>query len=61
MATKIDNFTKEFLLGDHVSFNYYGDRLFGVIARVYNTRYNYHVEVNNERYEVSLDDDLRSE
>jgi hypothetical protein len=55
-----------FELGDRVSFvGPYGERLYGEVVRVYNTRVLYHVEVDGQRYEVRVDggneDDLRRE
>jgi hypothetical protein len=47
----------EFELGEMVSFDYEGERLTGRIVRVYSTRLDYHVEVDGNRYEVSVPDD----
>lgn len=45
-----------FELGDRVSFKGpFGDRLTGVVVRVYNSRLCYHVEVDGERYSVRTD------
>lgn len=53
-----------FELGDRVSFNGpYGERMTGIVVRVYNSRTVYHVEVDGERYSVRTDndDDIRAE
>jgi hypothetical protein len=42
----------DFELGERVSFMHGGERLYGEIARVYNTRTLYHVEVDGRRYEA---------
>lgn len=48
-----DNFELE----ERISFLYEGTRLTGVVARVYNTREWYHVEVAGRRYSVNARDD----
>ncbi len=58
MSRLIGEYRKtEFDLGDTVSFGHDRDRLTGKVVRVYSTRLNYHVEVEGERYEVSIPDD----
>lgn len=47
----------EFELGDYVSFDHEGRRLTGKVARCYNTREVYHVEVEGQRYKVRLSED----
>lgn len=61
MARMIDDDGRDFDIGDQVSFLSDGERLYGRVVRVYSTRYNFHVEVDGRRYEVSLDDDIRLE
>lgn len=56
-----ENYNNEFELGDRVSFMHEGCRLWGKVVRVYNTRTCYHVEVDGDRYFVTLDDDMRVE
>ena len=57
-----NNCSTEFKLGEIISFNHHGHRLTGRVVRVYNTRLIYHVEVDNQRYEVIVpDDDPQSE
>jgi hypothetical protein len=52
----------EYELGEQVSFLHEGSRLRGTVARVYNTRDLYHVEVDGQRYLVeSLVDEMRRE
>ena len=51
-----------FELGDRVSFMHKGERLCGIVARVYNTRTLYHVSVQGKRYEVEPGaDEMRRE
>lgn len=49
--------SQEFSIGDRVSFLYDCERLEGEVVRVYNTRENYHVEVDGVRYSVNRDGD----
>lgn len=52
----------EFELGMRVSFLNNGNRLFGVVVRVYNSRDSYHVEVSGQRYSVDpIADEMRRE
>jgi len=48
-------------LGDKVSFYHDGERLFGEVVRVYNSRHLFHVMVDGSRYEVDTGDDIRVE
>ena len=62
MSTLLSHSYSDFDLGDEVSFLCDGLRLYGEVVRVYNTRDNYHVEVDGRRYFVSRqDDDMRRE
>lgn len=61
MSSLID-WSDDFELNDRVSFVHYGMRLYGEIARVYNTRTCYHVEVEGKRYFVEVaTDEMRRE
>lgn len=52
----------EYELGEQVSFLHEGSRLRGTVARVYNTRDLYHVEVDGQRYLVEpRADEMRRE
>lgn len=51
----------DFGLGDGVSFEHNGMRLYGIVVRVYNSRDWYHVEVHGQRYEVGREDQMRRE
>lgn len=52
--------TGDFELGETVTFMHAGERLYGKVVRVYNTRSLYHVEHNGRRYEVEPStDDMR--
>ena len=62
MSRLVDSyeFTRDFELGERVSFDHEGTRLTGEVVRVYNTREWYHVEVDGQRYEVhGREDDIR--
>lgn len=57
-AVSNSEYSRDFELGDTVEFDGpYGERMTGEVARVYNTRTLYHVEVNGERYEVEYPGD----
>lgn len=62
LLNRSDYDSGDFELDERVSFIHDGVRLYGIVARVYNTRTLYHVEVNGQRYSVSpADDDMRRE
>lgn len=53
----------DFHIGEHAYFDAPFNntiRLYGEVVRVYNTRMNYHVEVDGVRYAVNLMDDHMS-
>jgi hypothetical protein len=53
-------YNRDFELSERVSFLHNGVRLYGEVARVYNTRTCYHVEVDGRRYFVEAGpDDMR--
>lgn len=57
-----DYYDRDFELNERVSFLHKGERLYGEVARVYNSRELYHVEVAGLRYSVhGLADDMRRE
>lgn len=61
MSTYLYDVEREFELGDMVWFDSPdGDRMYGEVVRVYNTRTRYHVEVKGQRFDVNYPEDNMS-